>query len=45
MGFCYPDKGKSGDIPQRKECAHQWHNQIFELYTKIELVILIGVYA
>ena len=21
MGFCYPGKGKSGDLPPRKECA------------------------
>ena len=25
MGFCYPGKGKSGDLPPRPECAPQWH--------------------
>ena len=30
MGFCYPGKGKSGDLPPRKECAPQWHSQLFE---------------
>ncbi|MBQ0787507.1 MAG: uracil-DNA glycosylase family protein, partial [Oceanihabitans sp.] len=25
MGFCYPGKGKTGDLPPRKECAPQWH--------------------
>jgi len=45
MGFCYPGKGKSGDLPPRKECAPQWHNKIFETCTNIELIILIGGYA
>ena len=25
MGFCYPGKGKSGDLPPRPECARLWH--------------------
>lgn len=25
IGFCYPGKGKSGDLPPRKECAPLWH--------------------
>ena len=25
MGFCYPGKGKSGDLPPRPECAPLWH--------------------
>ena len=29
MGFCYPGKGKSGDLPPRKECAPLWHNPLF----------------
>lgn len=45
MGFCYPGKGKSGDKPPRKECAPKWHQSLFELMPKVELVILIGVYA
>src|SRR5210317_1756254 len=27
MGFCYPGKGKSGDLPPRKECAPLWHER------------------
>ena len=27
MGFCYPGKGKSGDLPPRPECASTWHEQ------------------
>ena len=28
MGFCHLDKGKSGDLPPRKECAPQWDDQL-----------------
>jgi len=45
MGFCYPGKGKTGDLPPRKECAPLWHSAIFDLLPKIELTLLIGKYA
>jgi len=45
MGFCYPGKGKSGDLPPRKECAPQWHEQIFDTLKGIKLILLIGNYA
>ena len=45
MGFCYPGKGKTGDLPPRPECAPQWHSELFELLPKVELVLLIGMYA
>ncbi len=45
MGFCYPGKGKSGDLPPRKECAPLWHDQIFSQLENIQLTILIGQYA
>lgn len=45
MGFCYPGKGKSGDLPPRPECAPTWHQKLFEELPKIELFILIGKYA
>jgi uracil-DNA glycosylase len=45
MGFCYPGKGKSGDLPPRKECAPQWHQPLFDHMKNVELVILIGMYA
>ncbi|WP_204161803.1 uracil-DNA glycosylase family protein [Dokdonia sp. Dokd-P16] len=45
MGFCYPGKGKSGDLPPRSVCAPQWHEQILEKLPDLELVILIGTYA
>ena len=30
MGFCYPGKGKSGDLPPRPECAPRWHAELLE---------------
>lgn len=45
MGFCYPGKGASGDLPPRKECAPQWHQSLFDHMPNLELVILIGMYA
>ena len=45
MGFCYPGKGKTGDLPPRKECAPLWHQPLFEELKNVELVLLIGKYA
>jgi uracil-DNA glycosylase len=45
MGFCYPGKGKSGDLPPRLECAPQWHQSLFDRMPNLQLVILIGMYA
>lgn len=45
MGFCYPGKGKSGDLPPRKECAPLWHESLFQKMKKLELILLIGQYA
>ena len=45
MGFCYPGKGKSGDLPPRKECAPQWHSTLWKMLPNIELSLIIGQYA
>ena len=45
MGFCYPGKAKTGDLPPRPECAPQWHDALFEKMPSVELIILIGTYA
>lgn len=45
MGFCYPGRGKSGDLPPRKECAQTWHEQLLALLPNLELVLLVGQYA
>ena len=28
MGFCYPGKAASGDMPPRRECALRWHGKL-----------------
>ncbi len=45
MGFCYPGKGNSGDLPPRPECAPLWHKDLLDKMPNLELVILIGSYA
>lgn len=45
MGFCYPGKGISGDLPPRKECAPMWHGKLFDHLKDIQLMILVGSYA
>ncbi|MEQ9426823.1 MAG: uracil-DNA glycosylase family protein [Cyclobacteriaceae bacterium] len=45
MGFCYPGKGSSGDLPPRKECAPLWHEALLSSITKVKLTLLIGNYA
>ena len=45
MGFCYPGKGKSGDLPPRTECAPLWHALLLDKMPNLELVVLIGMYA
>lgn len=45
MGFCYPGKANSGDLPPRIECAPLWHPQILSLFETPPLILLIGQYA
>ena len=45
MGFCYPGKGKSGDLPPRPECAPQWHDRVLALLSEVACTLLIGQYA
>jgi uracil-DNA glycosylase len=45
MGFCYPGKGKSGDLPPRKECAELWHKKVLQSLPNIQMTLLIGQYA
>lgn len=45
MGFCYPGKGSSGDLPPRPECAPTWHDRLLKLLPDIRLTLLIGKYA
>jgi len=45
MGFCYPGKGASGDLPPRPECAPLWHEKILKELPQIKLTLLAGQYA
>ena len=45
MGFCYPGKGVSGDLPPRPECAPTWHQLLLKQMKQVDLTILIGQYS
>src|SRR5476651_1840595 len=41
-GFCYPGKGRSGDLPPRPECAPAWHPRLRAQLKEVRLTLLIG---
>ncbi|RKD14364.1 IclR family transcriptional regulator [Pelobium manganitolerans] len=45
MGFCYPGRGNSGDLPPRKECAPKWHKELLQMMPDKKLFLLVGQYA
>jgi uracil-DNA glycosylase len=45
MGFCYPGKGASGDLPPRPECAPLWHPRLLDALPDLQLKLLVGKYA
>lgn len=45
MGFCYPGKGTSGDLPPRPECAPLWHGKVLAKMKDVKLTLLIGRHA
>ena len=45
MGFCYPGRGSSGDLPPRPECARTWHPRLLPMLPNVRLVLAIGQYA
>lgn len=45
IGFCYPGRGPSGDLPPRRECAPRWHAALHEHMPQLALTLLIGSYA
>jgi uracil-DNA glycosylase len=45
MGFCYPGRGSSGDLPPRKECAPAWREKLLAVMPEIKLTLVIGQYA
>jgi uracil-DNA glycosylase len=45
IGYCYPGRGRGGDLPPRRECAQLWHARLLAQLPKIELVLLLGWHA
>ncbi|RFU47614.1 uracil-DNA glycosylase family protein [Paraburkholderia sp. DHOC27] len=45
MGFCFPGRGPSGDLPPRPECAAHWHHDLLAQMRSVRLTLLIGQYA
>lgn len=45
MGFCYPGRGRSGDLPPRPECAPLWHPRVLAHLPALRLILLVGLYA
>ena len=45
MGFCYPGRGKSGDLPPPPDCAPLWHARLLAAMPRLELTLLVGSYA
>ncbi len=45
MGYCYPGRGASGDLPPRRECAELWLARLLAQMPRIELTLLVGQYA
>ena len=45
MGFCYPGRGKGGDMPPRPECGPTWHERMRAEMSQVQLTLLIGQYA
>jgi uracil-DNA glycosylase len=45
IGYCYPGRGRSGDLPPRRECSTLWLDQLLEHLPRVQLTILVGQYA
>ncbi|CAA0102644.1 Uncharacterised protein [Halioglobus japonicus] len=45
MAFCYPGKGKSGDLPPPPICAETWRQRLLDALPDIQLTLVIGQYA
>jgi uracil-DNA glycosylase len=45
MDFFYPGKGRSGDLPPRKDFAPTWHPRVLENLPDLRITVLIGGYA
>jgi len=45
MAFCYPGRGRSGDLPPPQLCAQTWRQALLERLPNLQLTLVIGQYA
>ncbi len=45
MAFCYPGRGRSGDLPPPPVCAETWRQRLLDALPGIRLTLVIGQYA
>ena len=45
MAFCYPGKGKSGDLPPPPVCSETWHEALLKHMPDVKMTLLLGQYA
>ena len=45
MGFCYPGRGRSGDLPPRPECAVAWRQRLLDQMSHVKMTLALGEYA
>jgi uracil-DNA glycosylase len=45
LGFCYPGRGRGGDLPPRPECAPLWHARLLAHMPDLRLTLLLGRHA
>lgn len=45
MGFCYPGRGKSGDLAPRPECSQLWMEKILRKLENVQLKLIIGNFS
>ena len=45
MAFCYPGRGRSGDLPPSSECAPLWRERLLAQMPNLRLTIVIGRHA
>ena len=45
MDFYYPGKGKTGDLPPRKFIAEEYHRELLDELTNVEMTLLIVKYS
>ncbi|MEM1433928.1 MAG: uracil-DNA glycosylase family protein [Pseudomonadota bacterium] len=45
MAFCYPGRGRGGDLPPPSRCAELWRQRLLAELKQVRLTLVIGQYA